>query len=86
MSPTGFLVEVDVFFVQLRPAESDELGQAFQTKALKEDLMRLVESLDKDDGDAFADATDPPPIIKREVATALVPERRVSAKGQVIGC
>ena len=67
----------------LRHAESEELGQAFQTKALKEDLMKLVQNLDKEDSDAFADATDPPPINKRAVATTWVPERRVSTKGYV---
>ena len=44
----------------LRPAESEELGGAFQTKALKEDLLKLINNLeDLEDDETFADATDP---------------------------
>ncbi|CAL1132729.1 unnamed protein product [Cladocopium goreaui] len=68
----------------LRPAESEELGQAFQTQALKDDLMRVVQNLkDEDNDEVFADATDPPPLNKRAVETQLVPERRVTTKGTV---
>ena len=68
----------------LRPAESEELGQAFQTQALKDDLMRVVQNLkDEDNDEVFADATDPPPLNKRTVETQLVPERRVTTKGTV---
>ena len=35
----------------LRPAESEELGMAFQTKVVKDDLMRLAHRLDNSDDD-----------------------------------
>ena len=42
----------------LRPAESEELGAAFQSRVLKEDLLKLVNNLeDSDNDDTFADAT-----------------------------
>ena len=35
----------------LRHAESEELGSLFQTKVMKEDLLRLIQNIDRDDGD-----------------------------------
>jgi len=67
----------------LRPAESEELGTAFQTRAVKEDLMRLALRLDdSEDEEAFADAT-APVHPKRLVNYETVPERRVREKGTV---
>ena len=67
----------------LRPAESEELGTAFQTKAVKDDLMRLAHRLeDSEDEDIFADAT-APMHAKRIVNYDTVPERRVRTKGTV---
>eukprot|EP00435_Cladocopium_sp_Y103_P070748 s785_g36.t1 len=66
----------------LRPAESEELGAAFQTKALKEDLMRVVANLEDEGNDeVFADATGAPAFTKRAVASDEVPERRMRSKG-----
>ena len=43
----------------LRQAESEELGSLFQTRTMKEDLLRLIQNLDRDDGDEdlYLDAT-----------------------------
>ena len=69
----------------LRPAESDEeLGAAFQTRALKEDLMKVVSNLeDEGDEDVFADATGAVALDKRAAPSDLVPERRMRTKGIV---
>lgn len=70
----------------LRPAESEELGTAFQTRAVKEDLMGLALRLDdSEDEEAFADAT-APVYPKRLVNYDTVPERRVREKGTVRIC
>ena len=67
----------------LRPAESEELGTAFQTKAVKDDLLKLAHRLeDSEDEDTFADAT-APMHPKKVVQYEEVPERRVRGKGIV---
>lgn len=70
---------------QVRPAESEELGGAFQLRVLKEDLLRLVEGLDGEDDDDIADARDPYHHAKRRnlAEDGEVPERRMRKKGQV---
>eukprot|EP00435_Cladocopium_sp_Y103_P030110 s1767_g7.t1 len=73
----------------LRQAESEELGSAFQTKALKEDLMKLVDNMENlDDDEIFADATDQITSNKRPLpGHALyhpgeaMPEKRLNMKG-----
>ena len=46
----------------LRLAESEELGAALQARAVKKDLMQLIEGMEVDDPEVFADATgDPEP-------------------------
>ena len=75
----------------LRPAESEELGGAFQTKALKEDLLKLINNLeDLEDDETFADATDPVITHKRALPPGAmyapgeaVPEKRLNMKGTV---
>ena len=68
----------------LRPAESEELGAAFQTRALKEDLMKVVSNLeDEDDEEVFADATGAVALDKRAAPSDFVPERRMRTKGIV---
>lgn len=63
----------------LRLAESEELGTVFQTRALKEDLMRVVENIADE---KFADATGNPALQRRRVHDGdLLPERRMRAKG-----
>ena len=43
----------------LRPAESEELGGAFQTNVVKEDLLKLINNMeDMEDDETYADATD----------------------------
>ena len=71
----------------LRPAESEELGGAFQSKALKEDLMKLVDNidLDEDNDDIFLDATDNVLPSKRGVdEPGGVPEKRLRHKQYAI--
>lgn len=41
----------------LRLAESEELGAALQARAVKRDLMQLIEGMEVDDPEVFADAT-----------------------------
>ena len=43
----------------LRQAESEELGSLFQARTMKEDLLRLIQNIDRDDGDEdiYLDAT-----------------------------
>ena len=61
----------------LRPAESEELGVAFQTKALKEDLMRVVANLEDENNDeVFADASGPLPAEKRPIGSAQGADKR----------
>jgi len=56
---------------------------AFQTKVVKDDLMRLAHRLDNsDDDEAFADAMDEVRP-KREINYEAVPERRLRTKGVV---
>ena len=67
----------------LRPAESEELGGAFQSKALKEDLMKLVDNIDQDEDndDLFLDATDNVLPAKREGdEPGGMPEKRLRHK------
>ena len=46
----------------LRLAESEELGGTLQAKAVRSDLIRLIEGMEADDEEVFADATgDPEP-------------------------
>lgn len=65
--------------------QTEELGGAFQSRVLKEDLLRLVEGLeDGEDDDLFADARDPYHHAKRSLPDdGEVPERRMRSKGQV---
>lgn len=66
----------------VRPAESEELGGAFQSRVLKEDLLQLVEGMEDDKEDIFADARDPYHHSKRSLAKdGEVPERRMRKKG-----
>ena len=63
----------------LRLAESEELGAAFQTRALKDDLQKLINNLEHDDPEVFADATGAvafPPRTEQKV-----PEKRMKTKG-----
>ena len=66
----------------VRRAESEELGGAFQSRVLKEDLLKLVEGMEDDKEDIFADARDPYHHSKRSLAKdGEVPERRMRKKG-----
>ena len=68
----------------LRPAESEELGGAFQSRVMQQDLLHLVQNLDDEKEDIFADARDPQAPAKRKSAEEdLMPERRIMAKGRV---
>ena len=44
----------------LRLAESEELGATLQAKAVKSDLIKLIEGMENDDEEVFADATGEP--------------------------
>ena len=63
----------------LRLAESEELGAAFQTKALKDDLQKLITNMEEDDPEVFADATGSVSIPPR--TEQKVPEKRMKTKG-----
>ena len=68
----------------LRPAESEELGGAFQSKVMQHDLLQLVQNIDEDIEETFADARDPSASTKRKYEDDdLMPERRIMAKGRV---
>ena len=68
----------------LRPAESEELGGAFQSRVMQQDLLHLVQNLDDEKEDIFADARDPQAPAKRKSAEEdLMPERRIMAKSRV---
>ena len=45
----------------LRQAESEEVGSLLQTRVMKEDMLRLIQNLDRDDGDEdiYLDAVPP---------------------------
>lgn len=67
----------------LRPAESEELGGAFQSRVMQRDLLHLVQNLDEDADDVFADARDDMAPLKRKGADdGMMPERRIMAKGR----
>jgi len=67
----------------LRPAESEELGGAFQSRVMQQDLLHLVQNLDDDVEDVFADARDEMAPMKRKGADDdMMPERRIMAKGR----
>ena len=63
----------------LRLAESEELGAAFQTKALKDDLQKLITNMEEDNPEIFADATGSVSIPPR--TEQRVPEKRMKTKG-----
>ena len=72
----------------IRPAESEELGSMFQTRVMKEDLLRLMQNLERDDADEdlFLDATyhtpaAPHPGRRRERDADDAPARRMKVKG-----
>lgn len=68
----------------LRPAESEELGGAFQSRVMQQFLLHLVQNLDDEKEDIFADARDPQAPAKRKSAEEdLMPERRIMVKGRV---
>ena len=71
----------------LRPAESEELGTAFQTKVLKEDLMRLVNNLDEnpDDDELFLDARVAGDAAQGSTEASEAPKKRMRAKGPLRG-
>ena len=76
----------------LRPAESEELGGAFQSRVMQQFLLHLVQNLDDEKEDIFADARDPQAPAKRKSAEEdLMPERedygkRSSQDGEKKGC
>ena len=75
----------------LRTAESEELGKAFQTRVLKEDLMKLVNNLEENanDDDLFLDArTDDRPQPTWDIApesSSDGPVKRMRSKGPLRG-
>ena len=69
----------------LRPAESEEVGAAFQSRILKDDLAKLVQNMEIEDEDdpVMLDATGTPGLTRKWAESDEVPERRMRAKGQV---
>ena len=66
----------------LRPAESEEVGAAFQSRVLKEDLAKLVENMEVDDMDdpVMLDATGTPGVTRQWVGTDEYPESERPSK------
>ena len=76
----------------LRSAESEELGGSFQARALKDDLAQLIENIDMEDEEVFADARgqsrlevgdDPGAHGEKRKDDSRVPARRMKQKGNV---